>query len=290
MTVATPSSIKTQILAGTYPDNTLNEDNVFDYEQYEGRRKYPSCEIITTQPESTTETAKSTDVQVAFEIRYFTKNIGVRTDEVAGQKSVEDVIIAQIESFTLQDHKIVFESKNWSRQQVARAPGHPSYILSVLKITVRQVTVTTLTPHGTLTFIVAGSSMDSLPGANYTYSNVFDVDFTAGYNDIEESYTSSRIKKSFTGDLRGRFICSIMVNSADFGSTGEKLNQLAKIRSTGEKSNLNFSYADKTADNSTMTHTFTGEIDNLQMLYRTNEGIIYRLIVRLLSDITVTIT
>ena len=290
MTIATPASIKTQILLGVFPDNTITEDNVYDYQQYEGRRKYPSCEIITVQPESTTETAKQTDVNVIFEIRYYTKNLGIRTDEVATQKSVEDVILEQIESFTLQDHKVVFESKNWSRTQEDKSPRHPSYIVSVLKITVRQVITATISPTGSLTFVSAGSSMDSNPGSDYVYSNVFDVDIMASYNDIEESYVSSRIKKSFTGDLRGNFICSIMVNSADLGSTGEKLNQLAKIRTTGEKETLNFKYIDKTADNYTLTHTFLGEPNSVQMLYRTNEGVIFRLIIRLLSEVTITAT
>lgn len=290
MAIATPATIKTQILAGTYPDNTITVDNVFDFEQFEGRRKYPSCEIVATQPESTTETSKETSVNVAFEIRYFSKNLGIRTDEVANQKLVEDIILAQIESFTLEDHKIVLESKIWSRQQVDKSPKHPSYQLSVLKITVRRVKISTINSVGTLTFVSAGSLMDSNPGTDYTYSNVFDVDILSSYNDIEESYTSSRIKMSYTGDLRGRFICSIMVNNSDFGTTGEKLNNLPKIRSNGEKENLNFKYVDKTASGSVMTHTFFGEPDSVQMLYRTNEATVFRLTVRLLSDVTITIT
>lgn len=290
MAVATPATIKTQILAGTYPSDTINTDNVFDYEQFEGRRKYPSCEIVTVQPESTTETAKETSISVSFEIKYYTKNLGIRTDEVATQKLVEDVILTQIESFTLQDYKVVLESKIWSRQQVSKAPGHPSYQLSVLKITVRQVTTATISPTGSLKFKHASSSVDNSPGIDYTYSNVFDVDLSVGYNDVEESFVNNRIKRSFTGDLRGNFICSIMVNAADLGSTGEKLNQLPKVRSTGEKGTIIFEYTDKSADASILTHTFTGEVDKVQMLYRTNEGAIYRLIVRLLSDVTIVVT
>lgn len=290
MVEATPASIKTQLLLGTFPDNTLNEDNICDFEQYEGRRKYPSCEIIMVQPESTTETAKETSVNIGFEIRIFTKNLGIRTDEVATQKSVEDVILAQIESFTLQDHKVVLESKQWSRQQVSKSPRHPSYQLSVLKITVRQVKTATISPTGSLSFRYLNSSVDSNPGANYTYSNVFDVDYTVGYNDVEESFVNNRIKRSFTGDLRGNFICSIMVNSADLGSTGDKLNQMPLVRSTGEKGIIEFRYTDKTADNLILTNTFTGEVDRVQMLYKTNEGVIFRLIIRLQSDITITAT
>ena len=41
MAVATANGIKTQILTGSYPENTINADNIYDYEQYEKRRRYP---------------------------------------------------------------------------------------------------------------------------------------------------------------------------------------------------------------------------------------------------------
>ena len=97
MAVATASSIRTQLLLGSYPENTLNTDNVFDYAQFATRRRYPSCEVVTVQPQSTIETKKSTDKIVTYEISYYDKNLGLRTDDVATQKSVEDVIMAQME-------------------------------------------------------------------------------------------------------------------------------------------------------------------------------------------------
>lgn len=85
MVQATTATIKTQLVAGVYPANTLNSDNIFDYEQYEARRRYPSAEILTVQPKSTSETKKSTDITVGYEIRYYVRNLGIRTDEIAGQ-------------------------------------------------------------------------------------------------------------------------------------------------------------------------------------------------------------
>lgn len=290
MAVATNATIKTQILAGSYPDDTLNSDNVFDYEQYEQRRRYPSCEILTIQPESTSETKKSTDVSVGFEIRYFRRNLGVRTDEVASQKSVEDVIMAQMESMVLQDHKVVFESKQWSRKTVNKAPSHPAYLVSILKITIRQITTTTATADGTLTFILANSNVTNPPGANFTYTNVFDVDLSSGYRDVEEGYVNSHIPKHFAGNLSGNFICNIMVNSTDLGTTGDKLNKMPLLLSTGEKPEYQFTYVNKTANSSTITSTFNCEVDSVQMRYSTNDGVVFRLIAKLISDVTVTIT
>jgi hypothetical protein len=290
MVVATAATIKTQLVAGTYPSNTLSEDNIFDFPQYEARRKYPSCEVETVQPESTTETKRSTEVATAYEIRYFTRNIGARTDEVAAQKTVEDVIMTQMESMTLQDHKVVLESKTWARSQVNKAPGHPSYTVSVLKITIRQITTTTATADGTLTFILANSNVANAPGANYTYSNVFDVDLKAGYRTIEEGYVGSNIPKKFAGHLQGSFICSIMVKAADLGSTGDKLDEMTKLLSTGEKPTYQFTYVGKTSDESTITNTFTCEVDSVDMKYSTRDGVVFQLIAKLNTDVSVVIT
>lgn len=290
MSVVTAVTIKTQLIAGSYPDNTLSTDNIFDFPQYEARRKYPSCEVEVVQPESTNETKKSTETTVSFEIRYFVRNLGSRSDEIASQKLVEDVIIAQMESMTLQDHKVVFESKTWKRSQVDKSPGHPSYTVSILRVTVRQITTTTAIADGTLTFILANSNVANPPGANYTYTNVFNVDLKVGYRDIEEGITDSNIPIHFAGHLSGNFICSIMVNSTDVGSTGEKLDEMTKLLSTGEKPTYQFTYVNKTADSSTITNTFTCEVDSVQMQYSTTDGVVFRLIAKLITDVSVVIT
>jgi hypothetical protein len=290
MAVATAASIKTQVLAGTYPENTLNDDNVFDYAQFVTRRRYPSCEIVTTQPQSTIETKKSTEKIVAFEISYYDKNLGLRTDDVATQKSVEDVILAQMESMVLQDYKVTFESKTWSRNSFQRDGGHPAYMVSTLKITVRQVNVTTMTPDGVLKFDLSESTVDGAPVADYIYTNVFDVDLQSGYRDIEEGHTGSNIPVHYAGHIQGRFVCSIMVKAADLGTTGDKLNKMPLLRTNGEKPEIAFIYTNKTADSSTITNTFTADPESVQALYRTTDGVVFRLIARLISDIAVTIT
>lgn len=290
MAVATASTIRTQLIAGSYPDNTLSSDNIFDAPQYEQRRRYPSCEVEMVQPESSTETKRSTEYATSFEIRYFVRNLGIRSDEIANQKLVEDVIMAQMESMVLQDHKVVFEGKVWNRKQVNKAPSHPAYTVSILKITVRQITTTTATADGTLTFVLANSNVPNPPAGNFTYTNVFDVDLKAGYRDVEEGYVGSNIPKHFAGHLQGNFICSIMVNSTDLGSTGEKLDEMTKLLSTGQKPTYQFSYVNKTADESTITSVFTCEVDSVQMQYSTRDGVVFRLIAKLITDVSVVIS
>jgi len=288
MAVATAATIQAHLLGGTYPESTLDANNIFDYEQYTTRRRYPSCEVITTQPESTVETRRSTDTTVAFEIRYYDKNLGLRTDDVSTQREVENAITARMETMVLQDYKIVFESKTWSRQSVQRDGGHPAYLVSTLKITVRQVNVVEMPVDGVLKFKVSGSSVDNAPSGDYTYTNVFDVDLQSGYRDIEEGYTGSNIPRHFAGHIQGRFICNIMVKNADLGTTGDKLNKMPLLRSNGEKPEIKFEYTDKTADEVTITNTFTAEPESVQMMYKTSDAVVFRLIARLISDNIVT--
>ena len=288
MAVATAATIQAHLIGATYPEGTLSKNNIFDYEQYTTRRRYPSCEVITTQPESTVETKKSTDTTIAFEINYYDKNLGLRTDDVSTQREVENVIRARMETMVLQDYKVVFESKSWSRQSVQRDGSHPAYLVSTLKITVRQVNVTVMPVDGVLTFNVAGSSVDNAPGSDYIYTNVFDVDLQSGYRDIEEGYTGSNIPKHFAGHIQGRFVCNIMVKNADLGTTGDKLNKMPLLLTTGEKPQIKFVYTNKTADEVAITNTFTADPESVQMLYKTTDGVVFRLIAKLITDIIIT--
>jgi len=289
MAVATAATIQAHLIGATYPEGTLSKNNIFDYEQYTTRRRYPSCEVITTQPESTVETKRSTDTTIAFEINYYDKNLGLRTDDVSTQREVENVIMARMETMVLQDYKVVFESKSWSRQSVQRDGSHPAYLVSTLKITVRQVNVTVMPVDGVLKFIKTGSSIDNIPAyADYTYTNVFDVDLQSGYRDIEEGYTGSNIPKHFAGHIQGRFICSIMVKATDLGTTGDKLNKMTLLRSNGEKPSIKFIYTNKTADDSAITNTFTADPESVQMLYKTTDGVVFRLIAKLITDNVIT--
>tara|TARA_B110000285_G_scaffold24233_1_gene23331 strand:- start:1528 stop:2391 length:864 start_codon:yes stop_codon:yes gene_type:complete len=287
MAVATAATIQAHLIGATYPEGTLSKNNIFDYEQYTTRRRYPSCEVITTQPESTVETKRSTDTTIAFEINYYDKNLGLRTDDVSTQRDVENVIRARMETMVLQDYKVVLESKSWSRQSVQRDGSHPAYLVSTLKITVRQVNVTVMTADGVLKFVKVGSTVDNAPGADYTYTNVFDVDLQSGYRDIEEGITGSHIPIHYAGNIQGRFICSIMVKNTDLGTTGDKLNRMPLLNN-GEKPSIKFIYTNKTADDSAITNTFTADPESVQMLYKTTDGVVFRLIAKLITDITIT--
>lgn len=293
MPVATAASIKTQLDGGSYPANTLTSDLIFDYQQFERRRRYPSCEIVTIQPESREETKDSTFFTSAYEIRYYTKRLGAGTDEVSATKLVEDEIISRIELIVLQDHKITFESKIWSRKTEQRSKTHPAYIVSILKVLVRQITPTTAVVDAVLKFSLSGSTVDNPPAGDFTYSPVTNVDIQGGYKTIRESFTDSHIPLFFAGDFEGRLICDIPIKATDLGTTGEKLNQLKELRSVGEKPLVQLIFTDKTGDDpagSTITETLTIVPDTIQRLYRTRDTVVYRLIATIITPSVITVT
>lgn len=295
MSVVSSEQIRTQILAGSYTDNYLNTDNVFTKPQYPTRRRYPSCEVIITTPQGTEETPDKTSRIYGFEVRLYTKNLGDQSDELTTQTTVESTIIAQIESLTLQDHRIVFESKLWSREQFQRDGSHPAYTVSILRVQVRQVTSATMPQTGTLTFINSSSSVDNPPGSNYSFTAI-NVDISEGYTGVDESVTTSPrgfgVPIYYTGHFRGKFICDIIVAATDIGSTGEKLNKIMTLRSTGEKPEMVYTYTEKTntTSPSTITETVKLELDTLQRRYISGQNVVYRVIADLIEPSTITIS
>ena len=107
MAVATAATIQAHLIGATYPEGTLSKNNIFDYEQYTTRRRYPSCEVITTQPASTVETQNSTDTTIAFEINYYNKNLSLRKDDVSTLREVEIVNKARMETKMSKEYDIV---------------------------------------------------------------------------------------------------------------------------------------------------------------------------------------
>lgn len=278
MTV-TAAQIKTQIEAGSYPTDTLTSDNIFDYPQYERRRRYPSCEVIINNPPSTVESKRDTQTTYGFEIKLFTKNLGMQSDEITTQSSIETTIMAQIEAMNLQDHKLTLESKTWRREQFQRDANHPSFLQSVLVVQVRQVTKSVLTLDGTLTVL----EIDDSAVTNITF-DCFDTSIDEGFRHIEEYVTSNPdgvlVGVDYAGGFSGTFVTNIVIKSADIGGTSEKLNNLINLNAQGFPKTIKITYTDKTnlASPATVTETIYINSTSLQRLYRHNDNTVFRLL------------
>ena len=76
------------------------------------------------------------------------------------------------------------------------------------------------------------------------------------------------------------------------GTTGDKLNKLITLRSTGEKPDVKLVYTNKTGGESpsTITETFIVEPDTLQRLYRYQDTVVYRLTATVTTPSTITVS
>ena len=287
MAVATAATIQAHLIGATYPEGTLDANNIFDYAQYTTRRRYPSCEVLTTQPESTVETKRSTDTTIAFEINYFDKNLGLRTDDVSTQREVENVIMARMETMVLQDHKIVMESKSWTRQSVQRDGSHPAYLVSTLKIMVREITKSSLTLDG----VLAIQEIDGVSAA-ITF-DCFDTTIDEGFRQISEQVADNPSLKlvgvHYPGGFSGTFMTNIVVKAADIGTATQDLNQLIALNGNGFQKEIKLQYTDKT--NITVPDTITEVVyinaTSLQRLYRFNDNTVFRLLGQLTKPSTI---
>jgi hypothetical protein len=60
------------------------------------------------------------------------------------------------------------------------------------------------------------------------------------------------------------------------------------LRTNGEKPEIKFVYTNKTADEVAITNTFTAEPESVQMLYKTTDAVVFRLIAKLISNVIIT--
>jgi len=291
MATPNPSSIKAILDLGVYPEDTISSENIYDY--LRPRKIYPSIEIEMSKPEGKTETQEKTQKGYTFLIHLLYKQLGLGSDEIGKITLIEDQIVILLNAATLGDHKVVNEIFDWTREQPDKA--HPFFYRSTLRLVISRITETSAsTPDGILTFLLSGSTVDSPPPGNKTYMNVYDVEISEGYRDVEEMVTSnpdgSHIPVRFASRFVGRFIGNFHLDSADIGTTGEKLNRLKDILSLGEKPEAKFTYTNKDSNSptpSTITETFTLMIDELSRMYTTGDLTKYRLLAKLVKPSTI---
>lgn len=281
----TTDSVLTALKNGSYTLTSLDDDNFFKTKQPEKRRRYPSIELLET-PLGNTATQEKLDFIRGFEVRIFLAlRGGVTTgqqDEITNLEVLEQEILAVLETTTLGEHKITVEDKKWKRDY--HNEELRPYIMSVLTITVRQVSGISDTPDGVLVFDKDNSEGDSLPSANYTYTQTFNTDISDGYNHIEEFSNANANPKDYTGGFRGSMITHIKVRSADLGSTTDKLNQIRLPQSNGELPAITFIYTNKssaTPSTETIQETLLVNVERVDRIYRVNDNTVFRLSCRI---------
>ena len=81
--------------------------------------------------------------------------------------------------------------------------------------------------------------MDFPPASDFTYAEVFDVENSEGFRDteldVDNNITDAGIPIYFAGRFSGILTMKSYLSIADIGSTSEKINQIYKRQSNGEK-------------------------------------------------------
>lgn len=292
MATPTPSNIKAILDLGVYPEDTISSENIYDY--IRPRKIYPSIEIELSKPQGKSETHEKVLKGYTFQIRLYYKQLGLGSNEIVNIGLIEDQITLLLDAADLGDHKVSNESFSWARTQPDAA--HPFFYISTLSLIISRVTEFSETPDGVLKFVLSGSVVDNPPGADHTYVNVYDTEISEGYRDIEEMVASnpdgSHIPVRFATRFAGRFIGNIHITIADLGATGDLVNHLKDILSSGEKPECKFLYTNKDSKTppNTLTETLFMTIDELSRRYNTEDLTSYRILGKLIKPSTIVAT
>ncbi len=276
----TASEITKILKTGSY-SSQLPLEHIIDYEEIKNRRLYPSIEVVSNS-ESLRADRKREEGSQEFEVRIYVKRLGIMSDEVERLESYEDEVFNLLSNSSLGDHRIILQTMDWKRTNVNTPPVH---IMSTLRIKVNRIQVAKiLNQDGFLIFDVSHSDSDNKPSEDYRYVSVFDTDIGDGYDNIDVPVTSntSDVPLHFSGTFGGTFVTHCMVTPTDLGSTGDKLNQLRLLNNSGEKTEVAFIYndLDNTIDPDKILDSPLVEIDQILRLYRTNDGVVFRIIGR----------
>lgn len=289
----TTDSVLNALKAGTFTLTTLTSSRMFKIKQPEKRRKYPSLELLET-PLGNTATQERLDFIRKFDIRLFLGLRGGTTtgqeDEISSLEILESEILVVMESTVLGEHKIVVEEKKWNRTY--NNEGLRPYIMSILTITIRQITAVADIPDGVLIYDESASTADNKPASDYTYDRVYNVDIGEGVSDVDESINKTVNPQRFAGDFGGTFIAHLKVKDVDLGSTSEKLDQITKVQANGEKQIITFIHTDKLSNTPTTKSIQTSvklTLDQAQRIYRVGDVTVIRLLGKLLEPTATTV-
>jgi len=93
--------------------------------------------------------------------------------------------------------------------------------------------------RGILFDISQSDNMDSPPASDFDYLEVFDIEDTEGFRDVELDVTENPdglgIPLYYAGAFSGILVMNAYVNESDIGTTSDKINQIYKRQSNGEK-------------------------------------------------------
>lgn len=141
MTVITASQLK-DVIKQALTNASITGIQVFDYSNPDRRKKFPSIEIMPSQPTGEESDERVTRVTQRFDIQFRVRQRGAGSDEVALQKNVEGAVLNAIDATALGQSTLFVLNRIWTRPN-ALVLKPVSHYLSTLVVLVTDIVSTT---------------------------------------------------------------------------------------------------------------------------------------------------
>jgi len=226
--------------------------------------KFYSREQIKDKIESKAiEVNKSTPIISQKNTEFFTEEIDEftikiikklnGTSVVAFDESETDVELIELEinriiqnTFNPQTGIGIFWTSNliWRDADDINNVKSDPYIIRILtlrltRIISRSNTVFDSLNRGVLFIKSASDNMDNPPATDFDYLEVFDIEDTESFRDVELQVTENPdglgIPIYYAGAFSGILVMNCMLNTSHIGNTSDKINQIYRRQNNGEK-------------------------------------------------------
>lgn len=134
-------------------------------------------------------------------------------------------------------------SLDWSDEDKINIPGKDAYIVRELTIRLTRIVsrsnnVFDSFQRGALFDLSASANMNTPPGADFNYTEVFNITENEGFRPREIPVTShpdgAGVQLFYAGAFSGLILMNSKLKSDDIGTTSDKINQIKLRQSNGE--------------------------------------------------------
>lgn len=144
-------------------------------------------------------------------------------------------------------------------------------------------------------FDLSGSSnMDNPPGGNFTYAQMFDIEDSEGFRDIEVDVTSHPdgvgIPLYYAGRFGGILIMKAYLDDNVFGTSADKINRIYLRQNNGEKIEAAIVRTYTNRASQTITLTTILRVDNVRIVELTTGLMTWQITSKIIKPTTMVIT
>ena len=135
-------------------------------------------------------------------------------------------------------------SFNWKNIDSINHPKEDAYLIRTLTLTLTRIVskstdVFDSFKRGVFIDLSGSSNMDSAPGADYDYTEVYNIEKSEGFRDVELDVTSNPdgvgVPLFYAGRFSGTLVMHSKMRDNDIGSSADKINSIYMRQTNGEK-------------------------------------------------------